>query len=97
VPEGTNVRAAENGIVAYSGNELKGFGNLLLLKHADGWMTAYAHNRNLVVKRGERVQKGQIVAKVGRTGSVTTTQLHFEIRRGTRAVDPLQHLTMPQS
>jgi len=97
VREGTNVRASENGVVAYSGNELKGFGNLLLVKHDDGWMTAYAHNRNLFVKRGERVQKGQIVAKVGRTGNVRTAQLHFEIRRGTKAVDPLKHLITPQS
>ncbi len=85
---GTPVRAAENGVVAYVGNELKGFGNLILIKHRDGWMTAYAHNEGVAVHRGEQVKRGQQIAAVGSTGSVTSPQLHFEIRHGTEAVDP---------
>jgi murein DD-endopeptidase MepM/ murein hydrolase activator NlpD len=94
-PAGATVRAADNGVVAYSGNELKGFGNLLLIKHADGWTTAYAHNATLLVKRGDVVKQGQIVATVGRTGNVQAPQLHFEVRKGTQAVDPLLHLDRP--
>ncbi len=85
---GAPVLAAENGVVAYAGNELRGFGNLLLIKHADGWMTAYAHNETILVGRGEPVRRGQIVARVGNSGNVTVPQLHFEIRKGTRAVNP---------
>jgi murein DD-endopeptidase MepM/ murein hydrolase activator NlpD len=91
-PVGTVVRAAENGVVAYAGNELRGFGNLLLVKHDDGWMTAYAHNSELLVRRGDRVARGQPIAKVGSTGNVVTPQLHFELRRGKSAVDPQQYL-----
>lgn len=90
---GTPVRAAENGVVAYAGNEIRGFGNLVLIKHADGWITAYAHNDELKVKRGDRVNKRQVIATVGSTGNVSTPQLHFELRRGKRAVDPEKHLT----
>ena len=89
---GAVVRAAENGVVAYAGNELRGFGNLLLVKHADGWMTAYAHNAQLLVRRGDRVRRGQPIARVGQSGNVTSPQLHFELRRGKSAVDPMQHL-----
>ncbi len=92
VPEGTDVRAAADGVVAYAGNELKGYGNLVLIRHAGGWVTAYAHNKTLFVKRGERVRRGQVIAKAGRTGSVKTPQLHFEIRKGATAVDPLKYL-----
>jgi murein DD-endopeptidase MepM/ murein hydrolase activator NlpD len=91
-PRGTPVRAAENGIVAYAGNELRGFGKLVLIKHADGWVTAYAHNDVLLVARGDRVTRGQAIARAGSTGTVSTPQLHFEIRRGTRAVNPAKHL-----
>lgn len=91
-PRGSSVVAAENGIVAYAGNELRGFGNLLLIKHADGFMTAYAHNQQLLVERGQKVNKGQVIARVGSSGSVATPQLHFEIRRGRTAVDPLRYL-----
>ncbi len=90
--KGTAVRAAENGVVAYVGNELKGFGNLLLIKHADNWMTAYAHNDRLMVKRGDQVKRGQTIATVGASGSVTSPQLHFEIRRGTEALNPVDYL-----
>lgn len=92
VAEGTFVRAAENGVVAYAGNELKGFGNLLLVKHADGWITAYAHNKEFLVKRGDTVKRGQPMAKAGKTGNAKEPQLHFEIRRGTKAVDPMIYL-----
>ena len=91
-PTGTQVRAADNGVVAYAGNELKGFGNLLLIKHADGWTTAYAHNEKLLVKRGDVVQQGQVIAAVGHTGNVDAPQLHFEVRKGTQAVNPLEYL-----
>lgn len=89
---GSSVRAAENGVVVYAGNELKGFGNLLLIKHADGWMTAYAHNAELAVLRGDIVKKGQVIAKAGATGSVTSPQVHFEVRKDGTAVDPTQYM-----
>lgn len=92
-PRGAPVKAAENGVVVYSGNELKGFGNLLLIKHADGWMTAYAHNELLTVKKGETVRRGQTIGRVGTSGNVSAPQLHFEIRRGSKAVDPIKHLS----
>ena len=92
-PQGTPVVAAENGLVVYAGNELRGFGNLLLIRHADGWVTAYAHNRSLLVRRGERVKRGQVIARIGKSGSVGTPQLHFEVRRGSSAVDPIGYLT----
>jgi hypothetical protein len=91
-PRGTPVRAAADGVVAYAGNEIRGFGNLLLIRHADGWMTAYAHNDKLLVKRGDKIAQGQQIAHVGATGNVVSPQLHFEIRRGKRAVDPLDQL-----
>jgi murein DD-endopeptidase MepM/ murein hydrolase activator NlpD len=91
-PEGTTVTAAENGTVAYAGDQLKGFGNLLLIKHGDGWVSAYAHNEVLLVKKGQRVHRGQPIARVGSTGGVDQPQLHFELRYGTRAIDPLDHL-----
>ncbi len=94
---GTIVRAAENGVIAYSGNELRGFGRLLLIRHADGWVTAYAHLSDVLVRRGDTVKRGQAVAKVGRTGNVSKPQLHFEIRQGTRAVDPRKLLGPQQA
>ena len=93
VPEGTPVRAAATGVVVYAGNELKGYGNLLLIRHADGWITAYAHNAKLLVRRGQRVTRGEIIARAGETGGVSSPQLHFEIRHGTQAVDPLRYLS----
>jgi murein DD-endopeptidase MepM/ murein hydrolase activator NlpD len=92
VPEGTEVKAAEDGVVAYAGNELKGYGNLVLLRHADGWMTAYAHNSQLLVKRGDSVKRGQNIARAGQTGGVASPQVHFEIRKGSTPVDPTQYL-----
>ncbi|MFL9825923.1 peptidoglycan DD-metalloendopeptidase family protein [Rhodoplanes sp. SY1] len=92
VPEGTAVRAAEDGIVAYAGSELKGYGNLVLIRHANGFVTAYAHNSELMVKRNDQVRRGQVIAKSGQTGSVSAPQLHFEIRKGSAPVDPMPHL-----
>ncbi|MCM1323070.1 MAG: peptidoglycan DD-metalloendopeptidase family protein [Acetobacter sp.] len=89
---GTNVKAADKGIVAYAGNELKGFGNLVLIKHADGYITAYAHNERLYVKKGQKVLRGEKIATVGSTGSVNTPQLHFEVRAGKKAVNPRSYL-----
>jgi len=85
---GANVVAAENGVVAYAGADLKGFGNLLLVKHAGGFVTAYAHNDRLLVKRGDTVKRGQAIATVGESGSVTRPQVHFQVRQGAHAVDP---------
>ena len=92
VPEGTPVKAAEDGVVAYSGNELKGYGNLVLVRHSNGYVTAYAHASELMVKRGETIKRGQIIAKSGQSGEVGSPQLHFEIRKGSSPVDPLQFL-----
>lgn len=91
-PKGTPVRAAENGVVVYAGNELKGSGNLVLVRHADGWMTAYAHMDKIMAKRGAVVKRGETLGTVGSTGSVGTPQLHFEIRRGTKAIDPKRYI-----
>jgi murein DD-endopeptidase MepM/ murein hydrolase activator NlpD len=92
VRAGEPVRAADAGKVAYAGNELRGYGNLVLIKHTGGYMTAYAHNGKLLVKRGQAVQRGQEIAKAGATGTVNAPQLHFEIRQGTRALDPTDYL-----
>jgi murein DD-endopeptidase MepM/ murein hydrolase activator NlpD len=92
VPEGTVIKAAEGGVVAYAGNELKGFGNLVLIRHSGDWVTAYAHSSEILVKRGDVVRRGQPIAKAGRTGNVSAPQLHFEVRRGASPVDPMDHL-----
>ena len=91
-PAGTPVLAAAAGIVAYAGNELRGYGNLILIKHAGGFITAYAHNSVLLVRRGEAVRRGEVIARIGATGAVAEPQLHFEIRRGTRSLDPSGYL-----
>src|SRR6266567_2331857 len=93
VPEGTPVKAAEDGVVAYAGNELKGYGNLLLVRHSNGFVTAYAHASELMVKRNDQVKRGQIIARAGQTGSVSSPQLHFEIRKGATPVDPMRYLS----
>ena len=92
LPEGTPVKAAESGTVAYAGSELKGYGNLVLIRHPNGYVTAYAHNGELKVKRGDTVTRGQTIATSGQSGNVSTPQLHFEIRKGSTPVDPLPHL-----
>lgn len=90
--KGTAVKAADKGTVAYAGNELKGFGNLILIKHDDGWVTAYAHNEKILVKKGQRVARGEKISTVGTTGGVASPQLHFEIRQGKKAVNPKSYL-----
>lgn len=89
VREGTPVVAAENGVVVYAGTELPGYGRMLLLSHADGFVTAYAHNSELYVGVGDLVERGQRIAAAGKTGNVTSPQLHFEIRDGKKALDPV--------
>ena len=88
-PAGAPIRAAQDGVVVYAGNELRGFGNLILVRHADGYVTAYAHADRLLAQRGDKVRRGQIIARVGNPGSVASPQLHFEIRQGKRAHDPV--------
>lgn len=92
VPEGTPIKAAEGGTVAYAGNELKGYGNLVLIRHPNGYVSAYAHNGDLKVKRGDTVKRGQVVAQSGQTGNVSSPQLHFELRKGSSPVDPTPYL-----
>ena len=93
VPEGTPIKAAEDGVVAYAGNELKGYGNLVLIRHSDGYVSAYANASKLLVKRGDTVKRGQVIAHAGQTGNVTSPQLHFEIRKGSTPVDPAKYLS----
>lgn len=93
VPEGTPVKAADDGVVAYAGNELKGYGNLVLIRHANGFVSAYAHASELMVKRGDTIKRGQVIANAGQTGNVTSPQLHFEIRKGSTPVDPTKYLS----
>lgn len=92
VPDGTAIKAAEDGVVIYSGNELKSYGNLVLVRHSNGWVTAYAHNKALNVNRGDKVRRGQQIAQAGATGSVSSPQLRFELRKGSTPVNPLDHL-----
>jgi murein DD-endopeptidase MepM/ murein hydrolase activator NlpD len=92
VPQGTDVHAAEGGRVAYAGNELKGYGNLILIRHDNGWVSAYAHSDQMLVQRDDVVRRGQVIAKAGRSGSVDQPQLHFELRQGAKPVDPLPHM-----
>jgi len=92
VPANTPIKAAEDGEVTYSGNELKAYGNLVLIRHANGYITAYAHANELMVRRGDHVKRGQIIARSGSSGEVERPQLHFEIRKGSTPVDPAQFL-----
>src|SRR3954452_16451456 len=93
VPEGTPIKAAEDGVVAYAGSELKGYGNLVLVRHSNGFVTAYAHASELSVKKGESIKRGQVIGKAGATGNVNSPQLHFEVRKGATPVDPTQYLS----
>ena len=90
VPFGTDVLAAEDGVVAYAGNEVKTYGNLVLVRHDNGWVTAYAYNDKVLVQRGDRVKRGQPIAKAGKSGAVDQPQVHFELRQGSKPVDPMQ-------
>jgi murein DD-endopeptidase MepM/ murein hydrolase activator NlpD len=91
-PRGAAIESVDEGVVAYAGNELRGYGNLVLIKHPDGFISAYAHCDELLVKKGEKIRRGQVIAKVGATGGVSEPQLHFELRRGKQAVDPREFL-----
>jgi murein DD-endopeptidase MepM/ murein hydrolase activator NlpD len=97
VPMGTSVMAAENGVIAYAGDELKGYGNLVLIRHSNNWVSAYANNSEILVKRGDQVRRGQIIAKAGRSGQASQPQLHFELRKGSRPVDPTKYMTSAQA
>ncbi len=92
VPAGTSIKAAENGVVAYAGSELEPYGNLILIRHSNNWVTAYAHSDKLLVKRGDTVRRGQIIAKAGKSGNVSQPQLHFELRKGSKPVNPLSYM-----
>jgi murein DD-endopeptidase MepM/ murein hydrolase activator NlpD len=92
VPEGTPIKAADDGVVAYAGNELKGYGNLVLIRHSNGYVSAYANASALLVKRGDTVKRGETIARAGQTGNVDSPQLHFEIRKGSTPVDPTRFL-----
>ncbi len=92
LPEGTAIKAAEGGTVAYAGSELKGYGNMVLIRHPNGYVSAYANNGDLSVKRGDKVARGQTIAKSGQTGNVSSPQLHFELRKGSTPVDPTGYL-----
>ena len=93
VPVDTPVKASENGTVIYSGSELEVFGNLILLSHSGGWVTAYGNASSRMVKRGDKVKRGQVIAKSGKSGNATVPQLHFEIRKDSKPVNPLKHLS----
>ena len=91
-PLGTPVVAIDNGVVAYASDELKALGNLVLIQHSGGWVSAYANAGSLAVKRGDTVTRGQLVATAGQTGNAKAPGIHFELRRGTTAVDPIPYL-----
>lgn len=93
VPEGTPIKAAEAGTVAYAGNEVKGFGNLVMVRHSDGWVSVYANASEIKVKRGDVIKRGQVIALSGQSGDVSAPQLHFELRKGSVPVDPVEHLS----
>ena len=91
-PEGQTVESSEDGIVAYVGNELKGYGNLVIIKHSGGWISAYAHLKNSTVERGQKITKGQKIGNVGNSGKVKFPQLYFGLRKGRDAVNPENYL-----
>lgn len=92
VPVGTNVRAIDDGIVSYADEEIKGYGKMIIIRHENGYISAYAHNSELKVSRGYRVLLGQVIAKSGQTGSVQSPQLHFELRKGVVPLNPIKFL-----
>ena len=91
-PIGTEIHAAESGVVAYAGNELKGYGNLILVRHENGFVSAYAHSDRMLVRRGDNVRRGQVIARAGKTGNVKQPQVHFELRQGAKPINPIPHL-----
>jgi murein DD-endopeptidase MepM/ murein hydrolase activator NlpD len=92
LPENTPVKAAEDGVVAYAGNELTTYGNLVQIRHSDGYFTVYAHTKEILVKRGDPVKRGQLIARSGQTGKVNSPQLHFQVRKGAAPLDPMTFL-----
>jgi murein DD-endopeptidase MepM/ murein hydrolase activator NlpD len=88
-PEGAPIHASMDGQVVYAGNELASYGNLLIIRHKNGLLSAYAHTQEIMVKKGQKVKLGQVVAKVGKTGNVPTPQVHFAIRDGKKPLDPV--------
>ncbi|HVY87507.1 MAG TPA: LysM peptidoglycan-binding domain-containing M23 family metallopeptidase [Hyphomonadaceae bacterium] len=92
VPQGADVKAAAGGEVVYAGNELAGFGNLILIRHPGGWVSAYAYSASMAVKEGDVVKQGQVIASAGATGNASTPQVHFELRKGKQPVDPALYL-----
>lgn len=91
-PRGASILAAADGVVAYVGSEIALYGGLVLIRHGDGWLTAYGHAEELLVTRGQTVKRGQVIARAGQTGYANEPQLHFEIRQGRKPVNPLEHL-----
>ena len=90
--KGTKVMSSQAGKVIYCGNEIPGYGNLILIKHSKNWITAYAHLNEVFTEKGKKVSKGEIIGSVGNTGNVRSPQLHFEIRKGKESVNPLKLL-----
>jgi murein DD-endopeptidase MepM/ murein hydrolase activator NlpD len=91
-PLGTSIKASSPGVVIYSGNTIKGYGNMVILRHSEEFVTVYAHNQVNLVEEGMSVERGQMIGKVGQTGRATGPHLHFEIRINNKAVDPLIYL-----
>ena len=94
-PQGSEIRAAADGEVVYAGNGIRGYGNVVIVRHADGFLTVYAHNLQNRVQKGERVLRGQVVGLVGQTGHATAPHLHFEVRYGEAPRNPMTYLEKP--
>lgn len=92
VPEGTAIKAAENGTVIYTGSGVEGYGNLVLVRHPNGYVSAYAHLQSIAVSKGAAINRGDTIGAAGMTGSVSRPQLHFELRKGATPVDPVPML-----
>ena len=90
--EGTPVHAAAEGTVVYSGSQLQGYGNMIVIKHKDGYLSAYSHLQDLDIKKGAKIGSGDVIGKVGKSGNAANPQLHFGIRKGRTAVNPQDYL-----
>jgi LysM repeat protein len=91
-PLGTPIKASHAGMVIYSNNTIKGYGNLIILRHSEEYVTVYAHNQMNLVEEGTWVEKGQMIGRVGQTGKASGPHLHFEIRKNNKALDPMLFL-----
>jgi murein DD-endopeptidase MepM/ murein hydrolase activator NlpD len=89
---GAPVLAAQDGIVAYAGDGIPGYGQMILLRHDQGYITTYAHNATLLVEVGDMVERGQVIARVGDSGGASQTMLYFELRKGREPIDPQTRL-----